>query len=242
MNKPKIGVTPLYDTKRDSKWNSIWMFPGYLNGLIEVGGMPIVLPLLSEEKDIRSLVNEFDGFLFTGGQDVDPILYGQEMTPFCSEISPERDYMEMILFDEVKKQNKALLGVCRGLQLFNVALGGTLYQDIITQKKDEAFVQHDQKTAFTVPVHNIEIVESSKLYNVFDQKIIRVNSMHHQGIADLSSQLEVTARAKDGMIEAVELPEMDFGLAIQWHPEFLWSQRTYEYNLFKVFVEAAGRK
>ncbi len=133
--KPKIGVLPLYDTKQASKWNSIWIFPGYLNGILEVSGMPFLLPLLKNEADIRALVNEFDGFLFTGGQDVDPALYNQEMTEYCNEVSPERDYMEVILFDEVRKQDKALFGVCRGLQFFNVALGGTLYQDLIAQKR-----------------------------------------------------------------------------------------------------------
>ena len=107
--KPKIGVLPLYDTKQASKWNSIWIFPGYLNGILEVSGMPFLLPLLKNEADIRALVNEFDGFLFTGGQDVDPALYNQEMTEYCNEVSPERDYMEVILFDEVRKQDKALL-------------------------------------------------------------------------------------------------------------------------------------
>ena len=109
--KPKIGVLPLYDTKQASKWNSIWIFPGYLNGILEVSGMPFLLPLLKNEADIRALVNEFDGFLFTGGQDVDPALYNQEMTEYCNEVSPERDYMEVILFDEVRKQDKALFGV-----------------------------------------------------------------------------------------------------------------------------------
>ena len=124
------------------------------------------------------MVNEFDGFLFTGGQDVDPALYNQEMTEYCNEVSPERDYMEVILFDEVRKQDKALFGVCRGLQFFNVALGGTLYQDLIAQKKDPDPVQHSQKTEFVFPVHDIEIKEGSKLFEIIGEKTIRVNSMH----------------------------------------------------------------
>lgn len=240
--KPKIGVLPLYDTKQASKWNSIWIFPGYLNGILEASGMPLVLPLLEDEADIRALVNEFDGFLFTGGQDVDPALYNQEMTEYCNEVSPERDYMEAILFDEVRKQDKALFGVCRGLQFFNVALGGTLYQDLVAQKKDMEPIQHAQKTEFVFPVHDIEIKEGSKLFEIIGEKTIRVNSMHHQGIAELSPQLEATARAKDGLVEAVEIPDMTYGLAIQWHPEFLWPKRAYERDLFKAFVKAARKQ
>ncbi len=238
MNKPKIGVLPLYDTKKNSKWNSIWMFPGYLEGIKAAGGMPMILPLLEDEEDIRDLVSCFDGFLFTGGHDIDPERYGQPMYSFCEEISPERDHMELILIDEIRKQDKPVLGVCRGLQLINVAFGGTLYQDLAKQKNNPNLLQHGQKTEFFYPVHDVDISEDSMLKAIVKEDSIRVNSMHHQGIDVLGEGVNAVARAADGVVEAIEVPDMKFCLAVQWHPEFLWSRRDHELNIFKSFVTA----
>ncbi|MDO4289481.1 MAG: gamma-glutamyl-gamma-aminobutyrate hydrolase family protein [Eubacterium sp.] len=240
MNKPKIGVLSLYDTKKDSKWNSLWMFPGYPDGIIAAGGMPMMLPLLSEEADIRALASMFDGFLFTGGQDIDPARYGQPLYHFCNEVSPERDHMELILMDELRKQDKSVLGVCRGLQLINVAFGGTLYQDLVQQKNNPNLIQHGQKTEFFFPVHDVDISEGSILHGIAGADSIRVNSMHHQGIDSLGDGVVAVARAADGVVEAIEVPEMRFCLALQWHPEFLWSRRDFEFDIFKAFVKACS--
>ncbi|MEG0309833.1 MAG: gamma-glutamyl-gamma-aminobutyrate hydrolase family protein [Eubacterium sp.] len=239
--RPRIGVLPLYDTKRNSKWNSLWMFPGYIDGIVNGGGMPYILPLLKDAELIRSLVSDFDGFLFTGGHDIDPVHYNQPMYNFCNEISPERDHMEFLLFHEARKQNKPLLGVCRGLQLFNVALGGTLYQDLDHQQQKTEILQHNQKTEFIFPVHDIVIEKNSQLFDIIGKKTISVNSMHHQGIANLAEKLTAVAYASDGLVEAVEISDMTYGLAIQWHPEFLWSKRLYEKHLFESFVNACTK-
>lgn len=237
--KPRIGILSLYDIKRDSKWNSYWMFPGYVEGVLAAGGMPLIIPLLDNDADIRSLVNAFDGFLFPGGQDVDPALYGAPTFDCCNEICSQRDHMDTVLFDAVMQADKPVLGICRGLQYINVALGGTLYQDLCTQRSDKRPIQHSQKSIFTQPVHKVTIQEDSQLFNIYGEREIRVNSMHHQGIADPAPGINAAAVAEDGLIEGIEVDGMRFGVAVQWHPEFLWPTRQGDFNLFKAFVDAS---
>ena len=124
--KPIIGVTPLFDSEKDS----VWMLPGYLEGITAAGGIPIILPLYSDSGDIKKCSELCDGFLFTGGQDVSPEIYGEEKTEFCGETSELRDTLESTLLKIAIDENKPVLGICRGLQFINAALGGTLYQDL----------------------------------------------------------------------------------------------------------------
>lgn len=239
MKRPKIGVLPLYDTKKESRWNSIWMFPGYIDGMMAAGGMPYILPLIDDVREIVKFVDEFDGFLFTGGQDVDPQMYGQPMFSWCNEISPEKDHMESVLLKEVMARDKPLFGVCRGLQLINVVLGGTLHQDLERIPETTQTIQHNQKTSFIHPVHDIIIEPGTKLYDIVNKERIRVNSMHHQGVDTLGEGLTISAKAEDSLVEAVEIDGMRYGVAVQWHPEFLWQNRSYELDLWKSFVKEA---
>ena len=120
MEKPIIGVTPLWDEEK----NSYWMLPGYLEGVKEAGAIPVILPLTTNGADIAQLVDLCDGFLFTGGQDVDPQLYGEAMEPFCGELCPARDALEQELLRQALERDKPILGICRGIQFLNAALGG----------------------------------------------------------------------------------------------------------------------
>lgn len=140
--------------------------------------------------------------------------------------------------DELKKRDLPVFGVCRGLQLVNVAFGGTLYQDLPTQKQDPGLLQHGQKTEFFFPVHDVTIAEDSILRSIAGTGCVRVNSMHHQGIDVLGQGVRAVAQADDGVVEAIEVPSMKFCLAIQWHPEFLWPRRDFERDMFKAFVDA----
>jgi len=133
VKKPMIGVLPLYDEKKES----LWMLPGYMKGIEAAGGIPVMLPLISDTDIIMSIADSFDGFLFSGGQDVNPAIYGEKMEAFCGKPCDERDSMERMLFEQVTKLDKPILGICRGLQLFNALLGGTLYQDIPSQLQSE---------------------------------------------------------------------------------------------------------
>lgn len=238
MKKPLIGVLPLTINSNDNKWDSLWMYPGYLNGIVAAGGIPVVLPLLDNTKDIAQLVDSCDGLLFPGGQDIDPSLYNEETNEHCEATYPPKDTMEAAAFKEAYRRDKPIFGVCRGLQLFNVMMGGSLYQNIQTQYPNTA-IKHLQETDFAYPTHTIDIVPDSFLAEIAGTHTVRVNTRHHQAVKDIGEHILVTARAKDGIVEGIELTELTFGHAIQWHPEFLWDKRPLELNLFKAFVQAS---
>ncbi|MBO7474494.1 MAG: gamma-glutamyl-gamma-aminobutyrate hydrolase family protein [Ruminococcus sp.] len=231
MNKkPVIGVIPLIDYNR----NSYWMLPGYFGGITKAGGLPVMLPLTSNIETIEQITSMCDGFLFTGGQDVDPKLYSARKSGVCGECSPERDAMEKLLLKRAMEADKAILGICRGIQFINAALGGTLWQDIPSQFSDT--IPHCQKPPYDVPIHEVSIEHSSPLYAILKTDTISVNSYHHQGIRKLSSVLLPMAEAPDGLIEAVYAPNKKFLWAVQWHPEFSYLKDENSSPIFREFV------
>ncbi|MCG7218050.1 gamma-glutamyl-gamma-aminobutyrate hydrolase family protein [Paenibacillus mucilaginosus] len=234
MKRPMIGVLPLYDKEKES----YWMLPGYMKGIEAAGGIPVMLPLTADPEVITAMADTFDGFLFTGGHDVHPELYGERIEPVCGEPCTERDEMERVLFREVTAMDKPAFGICRGLQLFNVLLGGTLYQDIPTQFGSDIQVNHQQQPPYDQPVHRVYIEKGDPLHEMLQTDSMEVNSYHHQGIKQLSSQLVAAAKAEDGMIEAVRMPDKKFVLAVQWHPEFSYTSDPYNFRLFEEFVSS----
>jgi len=214
IKRPIIGVTPIWDEKKDS----IWMLPGYMQGLEEAGAVPVILPLTTSETVLKQTADFFDGFLFSGGHDVNPKLYGQEKTELCGEICEMRDKMEAYVFREaVLNQKKPALGICRGIQFFNTLLGGSLYQDIPAELPST--IIHSQKPPYDVPAHAVRLVSESPLGKLIGKERIEVNSSHHQGINRLAKGLEVMALADDGLVEAVYMPAHPYAWAVQWHPE-----------------------
>mgnify|MGYP000976640359 CR=1 FL=1 len=238
MKKPMIGVLPLYDEKKES----YWMLPGYMKAVEEAGGIPVIPALTTDVGDISSIAETFDGFLFTGGPDIDPGIYGEKAEEYCGKPCPERDTMEEILFRDVIKLDKPAFGICRGLQLFNALLGGTLYQDIPSQMPSGKNIIHSQKPPYDKPVHSVHIEKASPLYQVLKLDHMMVNSYHHQGIKRLSDQLVPAAKAEDGLIEAVHMPGKRFIRAVQWHPEFIYKADENNMKLFIEFVKACGEK
>ncbi|WP_425805311.1 gamma-glutamyl-gamma-aminobutyrate hydrolase family protein [Desulfitobacterium sp. Sab5] len=218
MTRPLIGIVPLYDDDKES----YWMLPGYMKGIEEAGGIPVMLPLTTHIEVIEQLAHTFDGFLMTGGHDVDPQLYGENPQEFCGNICKERDHMEEILLNKALQFDKPVLGICRGIQLVNVLLGGTLYQDIPSQFETDTPINHAQKPPYDIPIHRINIEKGTPFYNILKSESIMVNSYHHQGIKKLSPQLRCAAKAVDDLIEAVYMPEKSFVVAVQWHPEFCY--------------------
>ncbi|MEL7648668.1 MAG: gamma-glutamyl-gamma-aminobutyrate hydrolase family protein [Sedimentibacter sp.] len=234
MKKPMIGVIPLYDEKKES----YWMLPGYMKGIERAGGIPVVLPLTSDADIIASIADKFDGFLFTGGHDVDPGMYGEKKEEYCGEPCSERDVMEEALFKRVIELDKPAFGICRGLQLFNVLLGGSLYQDMIIQREPKSNIEHRQKPPYDKPVHSVHIEKDTILYDILEKETINVNSYHHQGIKQMSKKLMCAAEAEDGMIESVYMSDKRFVLAVQWHPEFMFNVDDDNLKLFVEFVRA----
>lgn len=235
MMKPLIGVVSLYDEKKES----FWMLPGYVQGLEQAGAAPLMLPLTENREELSRFAGICDGFLFPGGHDVDPSLYGTEKSALCGDLCPERDGMERLFFPMALETGKPLLGICRGIQLFNVMLGGTLYQDLPTERPGP--VEHHGQPPYDQVIHTVAIEPDSPLFQAVETVQMGVNSYHHQGIKDLGKGLRAAAWSDDGLIEAVFLPEHPFALAVQWHPEFSYRTDENSRKILKKFVEACKR-
>ena len=205
------------------------------------GALPLVLPYIEDERIIDEFVCLCDGFLFSGGVDLEPSLYGEEKKPTCKTTEPNRDRLELTVFHKVYASGKPILGICRGIQFINAALGGTLYQDIPTEYDTQ--MHHNQLEGKYDASHPILVDKSSPLFQIVSKETVTGNSFHHQAIKRLSDELCVMARAEDGIIEAVYAPGHPYLFAYQWHPE-----RLYRYAdnkaLFDDFVKAckANRK
>jgi putative glutamine amidotransferase len=234
MNKPLIGVVPLWDEEKDS----LWMLPGYMNGIERAGGLPVMLPLSTDRSALEQVCRTVDGLLFTGGQDVSPTLYGEAKSEYCGEVCLARDEMEAALFSLfVTEMDKPAFGICRGIQFFNALLGGTLYQDLEAQHKSVPPLRHHQKQPYCNPSHKVTIKPGSLLHALLGADVIAVNSCHHQGVKELSRELVCMAEAEDGLIEAVYMPGKRFVWAIQWHPEYSLDDENSQ-KLFSTFVKA----
>lgn len=231
MKKPVVGLIALVDEKKES----LWMLPGYMEGIARAGGLAVMLPLTDGDEDIEALVERFDGFIFTGGHDLNPAMYGQEKLEVCGDTCPARDAMEEKLLRAALAADKPVLGICRGLQLMNAVLGGTLYQDIPTQLPSET--NHRMAAPYGRAEHAVRISPELPIGDL--PATVGVNSCHHQGIRDLAPSLKVWAKAPDGLIEAVYLPGKRYARAVQWHPEFFPVEDALSRAIFSGFVEAA---
>ena len=230
--KPLIGVMPLWDDDKES----VWMLPGYLEGIRQAGGIPVILPFTSENDELEQLAKMCDGFLFTGGHDVSPELYSEKPVDDSVICCKDRDEMESWYLKYAISSDKPLLGICRGIQFINAALGGTLYQDLPTQHSSE--IDHHQKPPYDIPVHTVSIVKDSPLGKFLDTERLSVNSYHHQAVKDLSPRLKAMAISTDGLIEAVFMPEHRFLWAVQWHPEFSYLTDINSRKIFKAFIDS----
>lgn len=236
MKKPIIGVTPLWDKEK----NSYWMLPGYLEGLEEAGAIPVILPLAADGADIAQLADLCDGFLFTGGQDVAPQLYREALKPTCGELCPARDTLERELLNRALEQDKPILGICRGLQFLNVALGGTLYQDLPTEHPSG--IEHSMKPPYDQATHTVRILPDTPLAALMQKTELGVNSCHHQAIKTLAPDLVEMGRSTDDLIEAVYLPGKTFVWAVQWHPELSFHTDEDSRKMFMALVTAVIKK
>ena len=229
--KPVIGIVPLVDQEKES----LWMLPGYMEGIMEAGGIPVILPLTSDADVIAQLLGTIQGVLLTGGHDIDPSLYGEERRPECGESCKERDEMETELLKQALEKNIPILGICRGIQFLNVHLGGTLYQDLVKQRPST--VEHHQKPPYDIPIHDVEILEDGSLYRVLNTKKLSVNSYHHQAIKRKADTLKSMVVSEDGIVEAVEMTDKKFVWAVQWHPEFSHKTDANSRKIFEEFVK-----
>ncbi|WP_212925128.1 gamma-glutamyl-gamma-aminobutyrate hydrolase family protein [Oceanobacillus sp. J11TS1] len=239
-NKPIIGITStILDIEIKGEVNpSVQTNHQYVKTVNEIGGLPIVLPVTNKEiaKDYAELC---DGIIFTSGEDISPSKYNKPPLEGLQKPHITRDEVELPLAKYAVENKIPILGTCRGLGVINVALGGSMKQNIET--KDRPF-SHNQEISRKLPSHQIAIKEDSHLYQLLGIKHAMVNSKHHQAIEDLADSLKVAAVAEDGVIEAVEAKDKDlFILGLQFHPEELYDQDTNMLNLLMLFREACEK-
>lgn len=209
---------------------------GYVRAIETAGGIPILLPYVNEDETIDSFIDLCDGFFFTGGADVAPDYYGETKKDTCGLIQKYRDELEFRVLKKVLLTEKPIIAVCRGAQLINVALGGTLYQDIPSEIDTE--LQHRQKEAKNLPSHSVRVIEGTPLYELCEKKVIPANSFHHQAIKELGQDLSVMALADDGIIEAIYSTSHCYMRAYQWHPERLCDSEENNRKIFEDFISA----
>lgn len=235
----RIGLSVNQDTPESRDC----MPPDYVAAVLRAGALPLIFPLLPADHAqyeglVEEMVSSVDAIVFTGGPDFAPETYGQEKHAACGRIHPVRDKADLALVRAALKSGKPFLGICRGLQLINVALGGTLYQDLPSQLQLPA----DHNRQDVLDVHGVKVVPGTLLRRITGADGFRVNSRHHQAIDRLGKGLRVCARSDDGLIEAIEFENGYPGLALQWHPENLARERTDQQAIFHWLAGAAEQR
>jgi putative glutamine amidotransferase len=210
----------------------------YLQAVLNAGGAPVLLPAGLPEEALSGLLSRLDGLLLTGGGDIDPARFSGALHSRVYGIDPERDETEIRLVQLAAETGKPFLGICRGIQAINVALGGSLYTHIADQLPGA--LKHDQTS--DIPrdflAHRVSITPGSRLAAILGGVDVAVNSLHHQGAQRVAPGLTAVALSPDGLVEAVELPGHPFGLGVQWHPECLQAYPPQR-SLFQALVRAA---
>ena len=237
MSLPIIGVIT-YRNQNPLGFTQFSASEAYTSSLVNAGAIPLLIPLGQPQSNLEALLPHLDGVLFTGGGDIAPERYGGAPNSLVSDVDPDRDRLEIELVPQVIETGKPFLGICRGFQVINVALGGSLYEDIKAQRPDSLEHQWSPTHPREHLAHSVRIETGSRLEDILKADEVQVNSLHHQGIRRLARNLLPTAYAPDGVIEAFELPSYPYGLAVQWHPENLQAHQSMR-DLFRSFVLSA---
>ena len=243
MNRsPLILISP--STQRQGvefSDNSISLSNRYADAVIQAGGVPVIIPCTAAKELIAEYVRRTDGVLLTGGDDVQPKLYSprisEKLAKTVKETEPERDVLELQLIDEIFRQQKPLLAICRGHQILNVALGGTLIVDIATQLPKS--INHRQMDQKSDKVHDVTLTPDSLLAKITHRQMLGVNSTHHQSVGRLAKPLRITGKSSDGVVEAMELKNeglLPYLLSVQFHPERLVDRYSEFQPIFRSFV------
>ncbi len=241
--RPIIGITTQTLEPIEGELPRCWvMSQRYVDVLTSVGAIPWVIPLTRDMDTLRAIYDRLDGVFLPGGVDVDPAHYGESRLPVCGVTDQDRDRVEVELVRWAIAERKPVLAVCRGVQVLNVAAGGTLHQDL--ESWCETAIKHDffpsggnQRDDLT---HDVQVLAGTYLASIMGAGVSTVNSMHHQGIKRLASRLVVNAIAPDGLIEGVEGTDDGYLVGVQWHPEELVESDPAMRRLFTSFIESAS--
>lgn len=229
--EPVIGITAGFNNSEGKHFLTDY----YIQAIQSLGGIPLILPAL-DIKLVGRIYNLVDGLIFSGGSDVDPEYFNQPPLKGMGEITPNRDKFEIALAQKALAGHKPVLGICRGIQVLNIAAGGDIYQDLEGVTKQE----HDQKAPKWYPFHNIEIDPNSLLFKLIGKTRVKVNSFHHQSVSKIGRDFKKVAWTEDGLTEAIESIEQDkIIIGVQWHPECSWDRYEYEKKLFQFLITKA---
>ena len=247
-SRPLIGVTTqtlhAIDGIPEGLPQSVVMNQRYYQAAAMAGAAPVLIPLLDDIEALRAVYERMDGVLIPGGVDIDPAAFGERPHDKLGRIDPARDRVEIQLAKWAVEDEKPILGLCRGLQVINVALGGTLYQDLEAEYPNA--IKHDYFPNYGFDrdylAHDVALAPGSRLEHALASQRIAVNSMHHQGIKVLAGALAPSAIAPDGLIEAVESTDDNFVVGVQWHPEVFESNDPNTEHLFSAFLAAASAR
>lgn len=229
--QPVIGILG-YQTQPNP---GIGLRQTYIDSILRAGGLPVILPMFTTEENVSQALELIDGLLISGGCDVNPARYGEEKLPECGESCEVRDESELLFVRHARAAKMPIMGICRGMQLLNVAYGGTLIQDLPSQR-GLPLEKHKQSEPYNVLVHDITLTDGGLLQRVTGKKHFMTNSVHHQAIASLGSTLKVEAVCEDGVIEAVSDSEDEAVFGVQFHPELFSGEHEYAQKLFDYFV------
>ena len=232
--KPVIGMLSVVNENKIAS-----VAHTYADAIEAAGGLPLLLPYVTLDETFAEFAARCDGFLFTGGADLDPKHYGEQTKPTCGTIQPYRDELELRAFEKIFATGKPIMGICRGVQTINVALGGTLYQDIPTEV--ETAMVHQQTQGQFEFSHSVNVLPATPLHGLVGTDRMCANSFHHQSIKDLGRGLKLAALADDGVVEAVYLEGDRYLRAYQWHPERLWRGSEQNKVLFDDFIAACKK-
>lgn len=231
--KPLIGITCAF-SNLEHKYN---LSAYYVKAIEAVGGIPVMIPCLKEASDLKELMLYIDGLLLTGGGDMDPIYFDEEPAIGTGVVTPERDILEVEITRMAIDRCYPVLGICRGIQVINIVAGGKIHQDL--NQGVEKPIKHMQEAPTWYPTHKIELEPNTKLSAILGEGPMRVNSFHHQSVSEVAPDYIVSARAADGVIEAIESTQEKFVMGVQWHPEHLWQENKAWQRLFQAFIAAS---
>lgn len=240
MKNPVVGITAFCDCEHSKKYTKIRC--SYVNAVYRAGGTPILIPPFDSTTHLNEYIELVDALVLSGGEDVAPASYGEDKVIELENINPDRDKWEISLFKEAYKAEIPILGICRGMQLINVSLGGSLYQDIDHQLNCEFShlpLDLEKRENLEYVNHKVNIIKDTRLDDILYSDQLNVNSHHHQAIKKIAENLTVSARSECGIIEAVENKDSTFLMGVQWHPEDLINNSSSFINLFAELIKAA---
>ncbi|MGV3489624.1 MAG: gamma-glutamyl-gamma-aminobutyrate hydrolase family protein [Tuberibacillus sp.] len=240
--KPVIGISGghlIDEGGRFPGYKRSYVNDDYVQSVVLGGGIPYIVPVVCNEEVIAEQIRQIDGLILSGGDDVSPLLYGEEPLTKLGTTFPERDEFDSLLIKHALEQKKPIFAICRGLQILNVAFGGSLYQDL--SYDEDSTIKHDQWSRGDQPAHTVDISEDSLLFNILGGSAL-VNSFHHQAVKRAAKGFKITAAAKDGVIEALEKEGDDYVVGVQWHPEMMAQNNPSMRALFERLVQEAVKR